>query len=204
VSIWDSVERSQPPEVLVHEIEDQKDRWEEKHLSQGRHDSGVGGVEDLQKSTVGGIWADEMKRRARLAAQARGVLKNKTDNEMLDIRHRGVGSTYEDKFSKFLVQKSPWSNRCSTTATTTDESRFPTLPSSSSKFVWIPGQAREARVDLESGRRLSSLNWLVRAQSSCCPSIWADLAADSSHLARKAYEIVRGTSWCIQMALWKV
>jgi hypothetical protein len=55
VSVWDSVERSQPAEVLVHEIEDQKDQWEEKHLSQGRHDSGVGGVEGLQKSTVGGI-----------------------------------------------------------------------------------------------------------------------------------------------------
>jgi hypothetical protein len=42
VSVWDSVERSQPAEVLVHEIEEQKDQWEEKHLSQGRHDSGVG------------------------------------------------------------------------------------------------------------------------------------------------------------------
>lgn len=54
MSVWDSVERSQPAEVLVHEIEDQKDQWEEKQLCQGRHDSGVGGVEGLQKSKVGG------------------------------------------------------------------------------------------------------------------------------------------------------
>jgi hypothetical protein len=44
-----------------------------------------------------------------MAAQARGVLKNKADIEMLDIRHQGDGRTYEDKLSKFLVQKSPWS-----------------------------------------------------------------------------------------------
>jgi hypothetical protein len=152
---------------------------------------------------VGGIWADERKRRARLAAQPRGVLKNKTDNEVLDIRHRGDGRTYEDKPSKFLVQKSLWSHRCSTAVTTTHESRFPKLPSKFKQICLDPGRAREARGDLESGRRPSSLNWLIRAQSSSRPSIWADLAADSSHFARKAYEIVRRTSCCIQMALWK-
>jgi hypothetical protein len=54
VSVWDSVERSQPAEVLVHEIEDQKDQWEEKHLGQGRHDSGVGRLRASKKSKVGG------------------------------------------------------------------------------------------------------------------------------------------------------
>lgn len=49
MSVWDSVERSQPAEVLVHEIEDQKDQWEEKHRSQGRHDSGVDGVETSRR-----------------------------------------------------------------------------------------------------------------------------------------------------------
>jgi hypothetical protein len=68
-----------------------------------------------------------MKRRARLAAQARGALKNKTDNEMLDIRYRGDGRTYEANSSKFLVQKSSWSHRCSTAATTAHVSRFPKL-----------------------------------------------------------------------------
>jgi hypothetical protein len=98
-----------------------------------------------------------MKRRARLAAQARGVLKNQTDNEMLDIRHRGDGSR-----SRLVAQMQHSSNHGSRVAISKIALKFKHIyldPGASERKSGRPGEW-EARFSIElpcqSSSKLSS------------------------------------------------
>ena len=55
MGIRDSIEGPQLSKVLVHEIEHQREGWEEKQLCEGRHDAVVGlaGLKLVREETLG-------------------------------------------------------------------------------------------------------------------------------------------------------